>query len=339
MMLTEAAIREIQEDLELRRMNMIEADGQGVGDTGDAGDAGSGGADKSGASSSIVADSIKALADEDFSEQKDFFKLSQIIKGLAAASEKDQVAKDFLVKLAVSVKKLAGGGDSSNPYDDNKTEPNSDEPLVNHPDRQTTPAEALDVLNAVAEDILGISFYEESDAVSSIAKIILMGKATIPTEFGNKTAAGIADMVKREGPEKTADLILMGKSNLKTGWGTKTRDGLVAMLKDFMSEWVEDDIMGLADVLSLMVERSMAVDSTITGRDWQELRGFADFINKDAARVAKAVSGKDPADILDKARAMVNDVEILIKRMVGIYPGVQRAADLLDKAGRMMNNA
>lgn len=51
---------------------------------------------------------IQAIGQENYGEKKDFFKLAQLLKGLAIAFDKDDKAKSFLKRVGAALKGLAG---------------------------------------------------------------------------------------------------------------------------------------------------------------------------------------------------------------------------------------
>ena len=63
-----------------------------------------------------TADALKALADETFQDPGDFFKLAEIIKGLASVAKKDERAMKALQSIASAAK--AAGGMSESSHDD-----------------------------------------------------------------------------------------------------------------------------------------------------------------------------------------------------------------------------
>jgi len=341
-MLTEQVLRQIEEDLKDRKARKSGLLSEAVADkTGHAGgsddppgekptdnDPGQGSGDTEG--------SIKALADENFEEKSDFFKLSQILKGLAAVSDKDETAKDFLAKVGEAVREIAGA--SGSPRDSKRTDPNNDEPLKNHPERtKETPGSKA----GQPEVEKGLP---KSEAKST------WGNAQKKLKDFEKAASGFKKAVAGEnsirfGGAASYLLVMIGEIvDALGGSGVMDQLGKIGRPLSVGHAWGEgvelEDFLVLpvlAEMLDDLVEKSNP--QPFSGRDWQELRGFADFINKDAARVAKAVGSKDPEEVLDKAKAMVTNVEILIKRMVGVYPSMQKAAEFLDKAGREMLRA
>jgi len=56
-----------------------------------------------------VSTTIKALGDTDYRDKDAFFKMVQLLKGLAAASEKDAKAKAFLGKVSDALTIVAKG--------------------------------------------------------------------------------------------------------------------------------------------------------------------------------------------------------------------------------------
>ena len=347
-MLTEQALKEIERDLQEARTGKKTEAGMSPDKTGH-----SGGEDPPGMKptdddpekGASTDSSIKALAKEDFKERDDFFKLSQIIKGLAAVSDKDQAAKDFLVKVGEAVRDLAGGGEGGNPKDDNRTEPGQEEPLKNHPKREQpgNKASQIDVekgLPGSTED-LGESFMPTGQIKALNAVSGQLSKLTkkMDSEL-NRLLDEIQGGIDDDNKKRVGRML----QSVMDAWADMAvlMDNIEKNLKSIRSNVKKEDVdlredlspLVLAEMLDTIIEKSEA--EPITGRQWQELRGFADFISKDAARVAKAVASKDPAEILDKAKTMVTNVEILIKRMAGIYPSMDKVADMLDKAGREM---
>lgn len=355
-MLTEQAIREIEKDLDEAKKKKKKATEAGLdpdktGHSGGEDPPGTKPTDDDPEKGASTENSIKALANQQFKERDDFFKLSQIIKGLAAVSDKDEAAKDFLAKVGAAVRDLAGGGEGSNPKDDNRSEPSDDEPLKNHPKREKeapgNKASQTDVEKGLpgGEDVdLGEMFMPTGQIKKLNMVSSQLSKLTkkLDSEL-NRLIDEIQGGIDDDNKKRVARMV----QKVIDAWVDMSElmdvvEGNVKSIRSKVQEDVDlnEDLTPL--MLGEMLDRLVAEakkPEPITGRQWQELRGFADFINKDAARVAKAVASKDPEEILDKAKAMVTNVEILIKRMVGIYPSMDKVADLLDKAGKEMLRA
>ena len=65
---------------------------------------------------------IKVLADTDYRDKDSFFKMTQLLKGLAAVSDDDETAKEFLAKVSDALTKAAEDIDN----DDNNDDDNDD---------------------------------------------------------------------------------------------------------------------------------------------------------------------------------------------------------------------
>lgn len=61
----------------------------------------------------ITKDVIDAIGKEDYKEKDDFYKLAELLKGLAAESDKDDMAKSFLRKVGVAIQGLAKGAEDA----------------------------------------------------------------------------------------------------------------------------------------------------------------------------------------------------------------------------------
>lgn len=352
-MLTEQALKEIERDLQEARTGKKTEAGMEPDKTGH-----SGGEDPPGMKptdddpekGASTDSSIKALAKEDFKERDDFFKLSQILKGLAAVSDKDQAAKDFLMKVGEAVRDLAGGGEGGNPKDDNRTEPGAEEPLKNHPKRENpnNKASQTDVEKGLPGSMEDTDLDEMFMPTGQIKKLsAVSGQLSRLTKKLDSELNRLLDEIQGGIEDGNKKRVARMVQKVIDAWMDMTE--LMGTVEDNVKSIrskVQEDVdlnesltpLMLAEMLDKLVVEAKKPEP-ITGRQWQELRGFADFISKDASRVAKAVASKDPAEILDKAKTMVTNVEILIKRMAGIYPSMDKVADMLDKAGREMMQA
>ena len=75
----------------------------------------------------------------------------------------------------------------------------------------------------------------EAQDQMNIVMAIMNGQSKISTDFGMKTAEGLADLIQHETPANAAQAIMGDRDSINTAWGRKNMFGLIDMIKQAKS--------------------------------------------------------------------------------------------------------